>query len=90
MTQDKRERLGVGTEAFEDLAGWRGSESSVPPEPDIDGVFVAVVETGSGHFRRRVYFSLQSANKAVQRARNTGVSARVVLCELKSLGGVEC
>jgi hypothetical protein len=87
VTPEKRERPGVGTEAFEDQA-WRRSTDSVAADPVIDGVFVAVVETGNGHYRRRVYFSLQSATAAVQRAKKAGVAARIVLCELKSLGGV--
>jgi 3,4-dihydroxy-2-butanone 4-phosphate synthase len=55
-------------------------------EPRIDGAFVAIVETGNGHYRRRVYLSLGAAEAAVRRARNAGVRANVVICELRILG----
>lgn len=88
MNPEKRECPGVGTEAFEDSAGHRSIES-VAPEAVIDGVFVAVVETGSGHYRRRVYLTLSAAQSAVSRARSAGIAARVILAELRSLGVVK-
>lgn len=38
-------------------------------------------------FRRKVYFSLAAAQKAVTRARDRGLDAEVVLVELRPIGG---
>lgn len=61
----------------------------VPAPTDIDQSaeiaavsFVALVETRDGRTRRHSYFSLNAAQKAVERAHNRGVAARVVLCHL--------
>jgi len=49
--------------------------------------YVALVETKAGHYRRRVYLALDSAHRAVQRAAARDLDARVILCELRALGG---
>lgn len=38
-------------------------------------------------YRRRVYFSLSAAQKAVSRAQNRGLDAQVILVELHPVGG---
>jgi len=55
----------------------------------VDGCFVAVVETPSGTYRRRVFLTLNAAERAVDNARARGCGARIVLAELKPLYLVE-
>ncbi len=50
---------------------------------------VAVVETPKGDYRRRVFLSLHAAHRALERAGERGLEARVVLCELRPVGGAE-
>ncbi len=49
--------------------------------------YVALVETPSGKYRRRVFLSLASALAAVERADARHQDARVILAELRALGG---
>lgn len=44
---------------------------------------VAVVQTSAGTYRRRVFLSLDAAQKALERAEARGLDAQVVLCELR-------
>lgn len=48
----------------------------------VTGVHVVLVETAAGKYRRRVYLSLDSAQKAADRAIMAGHPARLTLCQL--------
>lgn len=48
----------------------------------VTGVHVVIVETAAGKYRRRCYFNLPGAQKAADKAAMSGLSARVVLCQL--------
>lgn len=56
----------------------------------VHGVYVAVVhvrtENGAPRWSRRIYLSLHSAQKAVDRAHMRGHRAYVVLCQLHATG----
>ena len=54
----------------------------------VQGVFVTVVQDERGHARRRTYLSLSAAQHAVERARDRGHEASVVLCQLQPVGVV--
>ncbi len=54
----------------------------------LDGVLVTVVQDERGHARRKIYLSLAAAQHAVERARDRGHEAQVVLCQLQPLGVV--
>lgn len=53
----------------------------------ITGVHVVVVETAGGKFRRRVYLTLSSAQRAVDRAIMAGHPAHLILCKLVPADG---
>ncbi|MET3718319.1 hypothetical protein [Arthrobacter sp. UYEF21] len=53
----------------------------------VTGVHVVVVETPAGKFRRRVYLSLDNAQKAADRASMAGHPACVILCQLMPVTG---
>lgn len=69
------------------------TESSLTPAPDglLAGVYVAVIETRGEHtparYRRRVYFNLPSAQRAIDRATMAGLEASIVLCQLTPVEG---
>lgn len=54
----------------------------------VDGVYVAVVHTktvdGNPRWSRRIFLTLQSAQKTVDRAHMRGQRAYVVLCQLRA------
>ncbi|MGO1629458.1 MAG: hypothetical protein ACTHX2_11635 [Microbacterium sp.] len=50
---------------------------------------VVLVEDRSGNYRRRLYLSLRSAERAVERANARGADARLVLCRLEPVEGGE-
>jgi len=58
---------------------------NINPRTFIENVHVVVVEVGtpnSAHYRRRTYFNLPSAQKAVDRATERGHTAKLILCKL--------
>lgn len=69
-------------------------DSSLAPAPDglLAGVYVAVIETRGEHtparYRRRVYFNLPSAQRAIDRATMAGLDAAIILCQLTPVSGV--
>jgi hypothetical protein len=66
------------------LHNWIADANGIPADRLA---LVAVVETISGHYRRRVFLSLEAAHRAFERASDRGLDARVVLCELRPLDG---
>jgi len=57
----------------------------------VAGVYVAVVQIKGDHaparYRRRAYWNLPSAQRAVDRAHMDGLDASVVLCQLIPVSG---
>lgn len=53
------------------------------------GAFCVVVETPSGHLRRRVFLTLKAAEHAVDLTEKRGQQAVVLLAELRPLYAVE-
>lgn len=80
--------------AASETAGRLSEDHATAPEPlsavdaagVVDGVLVAVVRLDSGRYRRRVFLSLASAQRSVERARARGQAAEVVLAQLVSTG----
>lgn len=61
----------------------------IDPQALIEGVHVVVVEVekpDSLHYKRRTYFNLPSAQRAVDRATERGQSAELILCKLVPAG----
>lgn len=61
----------------------------IDPQALIEGVHVVVVEVDkpdSLHYKRRTYFNLPSAQRAVDRATERGQSAKLILCKLVPTG----
>lgn len=56
----------------------------------VAGVYVAVVQIRGEHvpprYRRRVFFNLPSAQRAIDRATMKGLDASIVLCQLIPAG----
>jgi hypothetical protein len=84
------------------LAGNQGAEISTSDFPSISessdvntatvlvtGVHVVVVTTSEGKYRRRTYFNLPSAQRAVDRATMAGHVANIILCQLIPVEGGE-
>lgn len=91
MTQERESRPVGGNQAAEISSG---DTHSIPAGTDditaaalVAGVHVVVVETPAGRYRRRVYLSLDSAQKAADRAAMAGHPASVILCQLVPAGG---
>lgn len=55
----------------------------------VAGVHVVVVTTSAGKFRRRVYFNLPNAQRAVDRATMSGHTAHIILCQIIPANGGE-
>lgn len=51
----------------------------------VDGAFCLAVETKAGKYRRRVFLTAASAERAAGRAAERGENSVVYLCELKPL-----
>ena len=58
----------------------------------VHGVYVAVVQIKGTNleprYRRRVYWNLPAANRAIARATMAGLDASIVLCQLAPVSGV--
>lgn len=50
--------------------------------------YAVLVETGEGRYRRRLFLTLASAERAVDRARDRGHYAHMVLCRIIPSGVV--
>lgn len=48
--------------------------------------YAVLVETGEGRYRRRLFLTLASAERAVERAEDRGQSAHLVLCQIVPTG----
>lgn len=65
----------------------------LPPAHDglVSGLYVAVVQIRGEHtpkrFRKRVYFNLPSAQRAIDRATMDGLEASIILCQLTPISG---
>lgn len=92
MRLGKSERPGGDSGAFEDHQG-AGSIPIVAVNPDdltyYGRALVVLVEDKNGKYRRRLYLSLRSAERAVERANARGADARLVLCRLEPVEGGE-
>lgn len=86
MNQAKENRPGQATGTASKQINTPSLPASVPvlteAELQVAGAYVAVVQTAHGTHRRRVYFNLPSAQRAVDRAIEAGHEADVVLCRL--------
>lgn len=61
----------------------------IDPRAFVDNIHVVVVEVDkpdSVHYRRRTYFNLPSAQRAIDRATERGQSAKLILCKLVPAG----
>lgn len=87
MNAGKRERPAAVTDEALNVQAAARTNTIIAADPAIDRTLAAVVITGSEIPRRRVYLGLRSAEEAMRRARNAGIPARVVLCELLPLAG---
>lgn len=61
----------------------------IDPQALIEGVHVVVVEVekpDSLHYKRRTYFNLSRAQRAVDLAHARGHSAKLILCKLVPTG----
>ena len=58
----------------------------------VHGLYVALVQVRGNHvpkrFRKRVYFNLPAAQRAIDRATMEGLEASIVLCQLTPVNGV--
>ncbi|GAA5227249.1 hypothetical protein [Paeniglutamicibacter antarcticus] len=65
----------------------------IDPTGLIAGVYVAVVQVRGDHvprrYRRRTYWNLPSAQRALDRATTEGLEAHLVLCRLMPVGEAE-
>lgn len=86
MSQTQESRPGHESKAAVNLAN--NSLSVTTASALVTGVHVVVVETPAGKYRRRVYLSLDSAQKAADRAIMAGHPSKVILCRLMpAMGG---
>lgn len=91
MSQERESRPGTNRTAKISS----GDDSSLPAAADyftdaaiyVAGAYVAVVQTAHGKHRRRVFLTLSSASRAVDRAIEAGHAAEVVLCRLVPVTG---
>ena len=88
-------------QAKENRPGANGADSknlicdntSLAPDHDglVAGLYVAVVQLRGDHvparYRKRVYLSLAGAQRAIDRARQDGLDASIVLCRLTPVSG---
>ena len=91
MTHTQESRPGRESKAAVYLA-----KNSLPASLDqtiaaalVTGVHVVIVETPAGKYRRRVYLSLDSAQKAADRAIMAGHQSSLILCKLMPVMGGE-
>lgn len=91
MTTTNEIRPGWETEADRDVRATNGFSLAAGDRlcAILDGVLVTVVQDERGHARRKIYLSLAAAQHAVERARDRGHEAQVVLCQLAPVGVVE-
>lgn len=65
----------------------------IDPAAFLEGVHVVVVQVRGEHvpprYRRRVMFNLPSAQRAIDRAAQSGLEAHIVLCRLMPAGDNE-
>jgi hypothetical protein len=91
MEQARKSRLAGNQAAIQISDGDRPSISAATDRTAaaalVNGVHVVVVETTAGKYRRRVYFNLPSAQRAVDRAIMAGHPAHVILCQLQPATG---
>lgn len=91
MKQVRESRPGNGTRTAEISSGDKpslpASAVNVSAIGLVSGVHVIVVETPAGKYRRRVFLSLDSAQKAADRAIMAGHPAQLILCQLMPVNG---
>jgi len=96
VSQANEIRPGDGTEAEKDQQATR-SDSSVAHLPQAaDAAMIAraeaivvLVADRRGRYRRRVFLTLASAQRACEQAAARGVDAQIVLCRLSPVEGGE-
>jgi hypothetical protein len=84
ITTYGRRRPAEGADIDEVIAATWASVVGVRAD---EGAVVGVVETTNDLHRRRVFLSFHAAHRALERARDRGLDAGVVLCELIPVGG---
>ncbi|WP_432244806.1 hypothetical protein ACRB8A_12440 [Arthrobacter sp. G.S.26] len=89
MTETQEKAPGGESKGLENLAN-----KIIPASIDgatatalVTGVHVVVVETAAGKYRRRVYLSLNSAQRATDRAIMAGHPTHLILCQLMPVTG---
>lgn len=95
VIQAKRNRPAANGTAPKNSVSTDSLPDAVESRPDraalVAGVYVAVVEVRGEHipprYRRRTYWNLPSAQRAIDRARMDGLEASMVLCQLVPVGG---
>lgn len=67
------------------------TSDGIDPTGLVSGVYVAVVQVRGEHvpprYRRRTYWNLPSAQRAMDRAIQDGLDAHVILCQLIPVAG---
>lgn len=94
MISPKENRPGVRTGAEEDQLAKRSTASVAHLPLTGDPAMIAraealvvLVADRRGRYRRRVFLSLASAQRACEQAAARGVDAQIVLCQLTPIGG---
>lgn len=76
--------------ALNDNLSLADTSHGIDPSGLVSGVYVAVVEVRGGHvpprYRRRVYWNLPAAQRAIDKSHMDGLEAHVVLCQLIPAG----
>lgn len=90
MSQAKKDRPGLASEAIHKTTGEVGSIVLHPADADAlamaqDATWLVTVEVNGDRSRRNAYFSLRAAQRAAQRARLRGQRVRVVMSQLTPL-----
>ena len=79
--------------ALNDNPSLADTSHGIDPTGLVAGVYVAVVQVRGDHvpprYRRRVFFNLPSAQRAIDRATMDGLDASMVLCQLIPAGGAK-
>ena len=94
MIHPDMQKAPVGDEglatALNDNPSLADTSHGIDPAGLVSGVYVAVVQVRGEHvpprYRRRTYWNLPSAQRAMDRAVMDGLEAHIVLCQLMPVG----
>lgn len=97
MNQAKKNPPATAHQGIQDTAtalitpSLSGTAHDIDPIGLVAGVWVAVVEVRGDHvpprYRRRTYWNLPAAQRAIDKAHMDGLEAHVILCQLIPAGG---